>query len=132
MTEANLKLPPQEPDNPRLTLRFKKRGWQEPKPCEHGSFIVDENLRQIECGKCGHLMDPFEAMVILCKEETNLEYLCKRQHELLFEVDERKRVRQEACKHTKMSKMRNIHGGDGGSYCPSCNLRINPKVEPKP
>ena len=51
-----------KPDPDRLVSKHRKR------PCIHRNFIVDTVTRTVECGKCGAVIDPIEALDTLAND----------------------------------------------------------------
>ena len=48
-----------------------KRTYRE---CMHGSYIVDETLNQVECGKCKKTLNPMWVLNELARTESNNRY----------------------------------------------------------
>ena len=77
--------------------------------CDHRSVLIDDELWQITCAKCGEVLDPIAYMVRLAKEESYQNLLVnsykKEVEELKNKLNEINRCKCEHCgKFTKIDK----------------------------
>lgn len=67
------------------------------KRCAHSSMLVDEQTQMIECCHCGLMMNPYQYVLSLAKNEVRysnqVKYLKLEANQLESEITELKRVR---------------------------------------
>ena len=66
-------------------------------PCRHQRFIIDERLLQVECADCKALLDPIQALVTLCRQETRYHELHERYQDQMQRLRERSRTKCQHC-----------------------------------
>ena len=55
--------------------------------CQHNYFVVDAELRTVECAKCETILDPIQVLIFLCKEYEMRDYKYQKIQE--FEAKEK-------------------------------------------
>lgn len=68
---------------PDRSFKYKRTERPEQRHCIHYNIIVDEELRIIECDKCGIVLDPFDYLKNVCYQD---ESAFNKHAELLSEV----------------------------------------------
>jgi hypothetical protein len=67
--------------------------------CRHINIVIDEKLRQIECGSCGAILDPIEAMIQIMplvnqRHEERQEWEVTRLKRHVEDLEHRLKIRQ--------------------------------------
>src|SRR5580704_16401912 len=74
--------------------------WQE---CFHGPYIVDSELAEVTCKKCGAKLNPMAVLMRLSGEETKWHQSFKRYQEEMQRLNERSSTKCQHCK--KMTRI---------------------------
>ena len=98
-------------DNPKLQ-RFDGK-------CLHntGTLEIDESRRTVTCTTCGHILDNFQALLVLCYNRQDMERQIRVLEALEKNLQERDTAKKKRCKHKHATIL-----ADGSRYCPSCQL----------
>lgn len=83
--------------------RSKEGRWQ----MEHGPFLLDEELMEVECGNCGERMNPMTVLIAFARSENKIgarfQHLQLECEKAKLKAERQNRVRCEHC--TKLTRI---------------------------